>query len=193
MVFVNERYGHVQRSATWRGRRRSHRPGTRRRPLGLRRTAFWNRLWGQIDRQRDALFADWIPWETRRANLRARRARADAQRRIRLGLNQTSIPVNNQGPNRLNTPAGLPGHANQRRVDVYNEHVQALRNQQSQNPNWVGTRVQDPTITQQSMEDFLVRLDGTSNVDPRTGLRLRRDAEGRGVTNWRFLGDFKKN
>ncbi len=85
----------------------------------------------------------------------------------------------------------LPGHANMRRA--YDEHVDSLRGRQNQNPHWIGTRTnhRDPNITQLSMENFMQRNGGPTNIDPRTGLPLRRDAEGRGVTNWNFLGDYK--
>jgi len=99
-----------------------------------------------------------------------------------------------RGPNRLSNPRRIPpGHANQQRLDIYNQHVQAIRERQTQNPNWIGGRARDPNLTQQSMEDFISRHGGPSSVDPRTGQRLRRDAAGRGVTNWDYLGDYGKH
>jgi len=105
-----------------------------------------------------------------------------------------SPPQRQTGPNRLNTPSRIPpGQHNQQRYDIYAQHVAAIRARQNQNPNWIGGRVRDPNLTQQSMEDFISRHGGPSGVDPRTGQRLRRDAAGRGVTNWNYLGDYGKH
>lgn len=77
------------------------------------------------------------------------------------GAGTPMIATEQRGPNRLTTPSGIPpGHANMRQVDVYNQHIAAMRAQQNQNPHWVGRRVRDPNITQQSMEDFITRHGG---------------------------------
>jgi len=152
----------------------------------------------RMDRMLDEVFelGEYAPRQRRRMN-RANviQAFGTPPPRQRDPRNVWDTPRAAGGGNELMSQRGgvRPGHPNI--PNVYDEHVDSLRGRQNQNPHWIGSRTnhRDPNITQQSMENFIERHGGPANIDPRTGLPLRRDAEGRGVTNWNFLGDYDKH
>lgn len=78
--------------------------------------------------------------------------------------NPMASPPRPRGPNRLTTPTGiLPGHPNQQRVDIYNQHIAAMRARQNQNPNWVGGRVRSTSQANPSAPITVSR--GQMNLD----------------------------